>query len=88
MKTDAGEFLDKPPADLFSRVADFVATAETTRKEQQAWSRRFLNLMVARDFLPNSPTLTGAGRDMCLSAAGRRCRTSTWVAASAVNMSE
>jgi len=68
MKTDSGEFLDKSPADLFSRVADFVATAEKTRKEQQTWSRRFLNLMVARDFLPNSPTLTGAGRDMCLSA--------------------
>jgi ribonucleoside-diphosphate reductase alpha chain len=68
MKTDSGEFLDKSPADLFSRVADFVASAEKSKKEQQAWSRRFLNLMVARDFLPNSPTLTGAGRDMCLSA--------------------
>ncbi len=68
MKTESGEFQDKSPADLFSRVADFVATAEKSRKEQQAWSRRFLNLMVARDFLPNSPTLTGAGRDMCLSA--------------------
>ncbi len=68
MKTESGEFLDKSPADLFARVADFVATAEKAKKEQQAWSRRFLNLMVARDFLPNSPTLTGAGRDMCLSA--------------------
>jgi ribonucleoside-diphosphate reductase alpha chain len=68
MKTDSGEFLDKSPTDLFSRVADFVASAEKSKKEQQAWSRRFLNLMVARDFLPNSPTLTGAGRDMCLSA--------------------
>jgi len=68
MKTVSGEMLDKSPADLFSRVADFVATAEKTKKEQQIWSRRFLNLMLARDFLPNSPTLTGAGRGMCLSA--------------------
>jgi len=68
MKTDSGEFLDKSPADLFSRVANFVASAEKAKKDQQAWSRRFLNLMLARDFLPNSPTLTGAGRDMCLSA--------------------
>jgi ribonucleoside-diphosphate reductase alpha chain len=68
MKTETGEMLDKSPADLFSRVADFVATAEKTKKEQQTWSRRFLNLMRARDFLPNSPTLTGAGRGMCLSA--------------------
>ncbi len=68
MKTETGEMLDKSPADLFSRVADFVATAEKTKKEQQTWSRRFLNLMLARDFLPNSPTLTGAGRGMCLSA--------------------
>jgi ribonucleoside-diphosphate reductase alpha chain len=68
MKTDSGEMLDKSPSDLLSRVADFVATAEKTKKDQQAWSRRFLNLMRARDFLPNSPTLTGAGRGMCLSA--------------------
>jgi ribonucleoside-diphosphate reductase alpha chain len=68
MKTETGEFLDKSPADLFSRVGDFVATAEKTKKEQQAWSRRFLSLMLARDFLPNSPTLTGAGRGLCLSA--------------------
>jgi ribonucleoside-diphosphate reductase alpha chain len=68
MKTEAGEFLDKTPRDLLSRVAEFVASVESTKKAQLSWSRRFLNIMMARDFLPNSPTLTGAGRGMCLSA--------------------
>ncbi len=68
MKNAKGEFLDKSPADLFDRVAKFVATAERTLRERQAWARTFFATMMARDFLPNSPTLTGAGRDMCLSA--------------------
>ncbi len=58
MKTETGERLDKSPADLFSRVADFVASAEKTKKEQQTWSRRFLNLMLARDFLPDYVRIT------------------------------
>lgn len=68
MKSDSGELIDTKPGDLLSRVADYVATAEGTKKDQQAWSRRFQAAMMARDFLPNSPTLTGAGRGMCLSA--------------------
>ena len=68
MKNAKGEFLDKSPADLFDRVAKFVATAERTPRERQAWARTFFATMMARDFLPNSPTLTGAARDMCLSA--------------------
>jgi ribonucleoside-diphosphate reductase alpha chain len=68
MKNAKGEFLDKSPADLFDRVAKYVATAERTPRERQAWAKTFFAAMIARDFLPNSPTLTGAGRDMCLSA--------------------
>jgi len=68
MKNAKGEFLDKCPADLFDRVAKYVATAERTPRERQAWAKTFFAAMIARDFLPNSPTLTGAGRDMCLSA--------------------
>ena len=68
MRNEAGEFLDKEPADLFRRVARFIASAEKTKKEQTLWAERFFDALMARDFLPNSPTLTGAGRDMCLSA--------------------
>jgi ribonucleoside-diphosphate reductase alpha chain len=68
MKNEKGEFLDKSPADLFGRVAGYVASAERTSAERRAWSRTFFETMMSRDFLPNSPTLTGAGRGMCLSA--------------------
>jgi ribonucleoside-diphosphate reductase alpha chain len=68
MKNDKGELLDKSPADLFGRVARTVAAAEKTQRERHLWAQVFSEVMMARDFLPNSPTLTGAGRDMCLSA--------------------
>jgi len=68
MRNEEGEFLDKEPADLFRRVARHIASAEKTKKDQEKWAREFFDAMMARDFLPNSPTLTGAGRDMCLSA--------------------
>jgi ribonucleoside-diphosphate reductase alpha chain len=68
LKNDKGEFLDKSPSDLFRRVANAVASAERTAKDKAAWSKAFFEAMMAREFLPNSPTLTGAGRDMCLSA--------------------
>src|SRR4030067_404086 len=68
MRSEQGEFLDREPADLFRRVARYIASAEKTKKGQEQWSEKFFDAMMARDFLPNSPTLTGAGRDMCLSA--------------------
>ncbi len=68
LKTEKGDFLDRTPSDLFHRVARFIATAERTPKERETWAKAFYEAMMARDFLPNSPTLTGAGRDMCLSA--------------------
>jgi ribonucleoside-diphosphate reductase alpha chain len=68
LKNEKGELVDKTPADLFLRVARAVAAAERTARDRETWAKRFFDLMMARDFLPNSPTLTGAGRDMCLSA--------------------
>ena len=68
LKNEKGELIDKSPADLFGRVARYVATAERTPAERKAWARTFFETMMNRDFLPNSPTLTGSGRGMCLSA--------------------
>jgi ribonucleoside-diphosphate reductase alpha chain len=68
LKNEKGELVDKTPEDLFRRVADFVASAEKTKADRARFAKAFLEIMSARDFLPNSPTLTGAGRGMCLSA--------------------
>ena len=68
LKNDKGEFVDKTPEDLFRRVAGFIASAERTKADRKRYAEAFLRIMAGRDFLPNSPTLTGAGRGMCLSA--------------------
>ena len=68
LKDEKGELVDKTPEDLFRRVAAYVATAEKNKAERKKYGEAFLRIMSARDFLPNSPTLTGAGRGMCLSA--------------------
>jgi len=68
LKNEKGDFLDKSPSDLFRRVATVVAGIEKKAKDRPVWARKFFEVMMARDFLPNSPTLTGAGRGMCLSA--------------------
>jgi ribonucleoside-diphosphate reductase alpha chain len=68
LRNEKGELLDKTPADLFGRVARYVASAEATSSERKKWAHAFFEAMASRDFLPNSPTLTGAGRGMCLSA--------------------
>lgn len=68
MRNEKGELLEKTPSQLFKRVADFIASAEKNERLRKLWSKRFFDMMMRRDFMPNSPTLTGAGRDMCLSA--------------------
>ena len=50
------------PNDLFRRVAKHVSGGNNE------WEEKFYNIMTSLKFVPNSPTLTGAGRDMCLSA--------------------
>ena len=68
LKNEKGELIDKTPADLFRRVAVHIASAEKSRADRKKYAEEFLRIMAGRDFLPNSPTLTGAGRGMCLSA--------------------
>lgn len=68
MKDKEGNFIDKSPSDLLRRVARYIASAEKNSKDRKKWEDIFYEIMISRDFLPNSPTLTGPGRDMCLSA--------------------
>jgi len=66
-KDERGRFAETPE-ELFRRVAGAVADAElihgadpATRSE---WEDRFYRLMTSRRFMPNSPTLMNAGREM------------------------
>jgi ribonucleoside-diphosphate reductase alpha chain len=68
LKNEKGELIDTTPADLFRRVAGHIASAEKSKADRKKYAEEFFRAMVDRDFLPNSPTLTGAGRGMCLSA--------------------
>jgi ribonucleoside-diphosphate reductase alpha chain len=58
------------PLDMFKRVAEFVANAETIFKPEispsdlKTHENHFLDLMTNLDFLPNSPTLMNAGREL------------------------
>ncbi len=66
-KNEAGESIESP-GDLFRRVARTIADVETSYgagdAERQRWEDRFYDLMTTGDFMPNSPTLMNAGREM------------------------
>jgi len=66
-KDEQGRYTETP-TELFRRVASAVAEAETLYSTDPAirgeWETRFYELMVSRRFMPNSPTLMNAGREM------------------------
>jgi ribonucleoside-diphosphate reductase alpha chain len=68
LKNEKGGLVDTGPEDLFRRVADYIARAEKGKADRKKYAEAFFRIMADRDFLPNSPTLTGAGRGLCLSA--------------------
>jgi ribonucleoside-diphosphate reductase alpha chain len=61
----SGEVIEEPK-DMFWRVATSVAEPEFEASPEQGdrWSRRFYDLMATGVFMPNSPTLMNAGREM------------------------
>lgn len=59
--------VSETPADMFARVARSVATADLqygTEADVEASAQAFLEVMTRLEFLPNSPTLMNAGRDL------------------------
>lgn len=64
---DAGGRPTEGVEQLFRRVADAIAAADAAYEPQadvKALSDRFYQLMTDLEFLPNSPTLMNAGRDL------------------------
>jgi ribonucleoside-diphosphate reductase alpha chain len=68
LKKDENGAYTETPAELFRRVARAVAEAEllfgATEAQRAEWEERYYDLMVSRRFMPNSPTLMNAGREM------------------------
>ena len=67
-RDDSGRPLETPEQ-LFARVAHNIAQAERIYSPNDTdaasrWETRFLELMARLDFLPNSPTLMNAGREL------------------------
>src|SRR5512138_590341 len=64
LRDAAGRPAEKP-AELFRRVAHAVAAPDARYGEDARLSEeRFFERMAALEFLPNSPTLMNAGRDL------------------------
>ncbi len=66
-KDESGQVLESA-TDLFRRVAKCIADAEllydACPDHRSEWEERFFALMASGQFMPNSPTLMNAGREM------------------------
>ena len=66
-KDEQGNLIEEPE-DMFRRVADAVALAETaygkSPKHVEGLAGEFYELMSSLEFLPNSPTMMNAGREL------------------------
>ncbi len=65
-KDDTGKVVETPK-ELYFRVAENIAKADTIYDKKanlDATAEVFYNMMINREFLPNSPTLMNAGREL------------------------
>jgi ribonucleoside-diphosphate reductase alpha chain len=60
LKDESGHPVESPE-EMFRRVARSIASAED---DPPYWEEKFHDLMSSLDFLPNSPTLMNAGKDI------------------------
>ncbi len=67
LKKDEKGRVIETPKELFQRVARHIASAERIYDpdaDVEKWEREFFRLMANLEFLPNSPTLMNAGREL------------------------
>jgi ribonucleoside-diphosphate reductase alpha chain len=67
LKKDDNNKVCETPEDMFRRVAHNIASADVffdPNADVQATEEKFLKMLLAMDFVPNSPTLMNAGRDL------------------------
>jgi len=67
LKRDREGNILETPARMFRRVADSIAVAEkifSAKADIPKLADQFYQMMAALEFLPNSPTLMNAGRDL------------------------
>lgn len=68
LKKDENGKVIETPQEMFSRVAKTIAAADRiyrrTEDEINALERKFLEMMEGLEFMPNSPTLMNAGREL------------------------
>lgn len=65
-KDSQGQTIETPEG-MFRRVAKHVAAAEVAydqKADTAEWEEKFYRLMTSLEFLPNSPTLMNAGREL------------------------
>lgn len=64
LKDESGKVIETPE-EMFRRVARAIASAESLYGDEAVeWEEKFYSLMTSLRFLPNSPTLMNAGKDM------------------------
>jgi ribonucleoside-diphosphate reductase alpha chain len=67
LKKDSQGQVIETPEEMFRRVASHIASAELTYDKEADtadWENKFYGLMASLEFLPNSPTLMNAGREL------------------------
>jgi len=67
LKKDDNGVVIEQPEDMFYRIAENIASAElkfSPDGNTEVWTEKFYNVMTDLDFLPNSPTLMNAGREL------------------------